>query len=173
MEHSMTGRSLQPRVASTHDGPTYRVGGHLVTVIARAAETNGVYSLFETQTDPGQGTRLYRQQYEDETFWVLEGEYTFLLSGQQFTVAAGSYIYVPRRTFHAYTNCGGGLARMLVLATPGGICERFFAEAGARAADRGASAPPGEQADFARLLRIAQKYGIEILPVDTPSDHPP
>ena len=168
----MTGRSPQSKVVSTHDGPTYRVGGQFVTFIARAADTNGVYSLFETQTDPGQGTRLYRQQYEDETFWVLEGMYTFVFSGQQFTLAAGSYIYVPRRTFHAYTNSGGGPACMLVLATPGGLRERFFAEAGERTVDRIASALPGDHGDRARLLSIAQKYGIEILPADTPAEHP-
>ncbi len=172
MEHTMTARSLQPKVVSTHDGPTYRVGGHLVTCIARAADTNGVYSLFETHTAPGQGTRLYRQQYEDETFWVLEGVYTFALSDQQLTLTAGNYLYVPRRTLHGYTNSGSGPARMLVLATPGGIRERFFAEAGERTTDRGASALPGELPDFSRLLGIAQKYGIEILPFDTPAEHP-
>ena len=172
MEHTMTVRSLQSKVVSTHDGPTYRVGGHLVTCIARAADTNGVYSLFETHTAPGQGTGLYRQQYEDETFWVLEGIYTFVLSREQLTLAAGSYLYVPRRTLHAYANRGGGPARMLVLATPGGIRERFFAEAGERTADRGVSALPGELPDVSRLLGIAQKYGIEILPVDTQIEHP-
>ena len=168
----MTGRSLQPKVVSTHDGPTYRVGGHLVTCIARAADTNGVYSLFETHTAPGQGTQLYRQQYEDETFWILDGMYTFVLSGQQLTLVTGSYLYVPRRTLHAYTNSGGGPARMLVLATPGGIRERFFAEVGEPTADRGASARPGELPDFSRLLGIAQKYGIEILPFGTPAEYP-
>ncbi len=168
----MTDRSFQSKVVSAHDGPTYRVGGQLVTFIARAAETNGVYSLFETHTAPGQGAGLYRQKYEDETFWVLEGVYTFVLSNQQLPLAAGSYIYVPRRTLHAYTNSGGGPARMLVFATPGGIRERFFAEAGEPIAERGASALPGDLPDRSRLLGIAQKYGIEILPVDTPADHP-
>ena len=169
----MTGRSFQSKVVSTHDGPTYRVGGQLVTFKARAADTNGVYSLFEAHTAPGQGTGLYRQQYEDETYWVLEGLYTFVLGSQQFTLAAGSYIYVPRRTLHAYTNSGSDQARMLVLATPGGIRERFFAEAGERTADRRASAGPGDRSACSRLCSIAQKYGIEILPADTPSDHCP
>ncbi len=166
----MTGRSLQPKVVSTHDGPTYRVGGHLVTCIACATDTNGVYSLFETYTAPGQGTRLYRQQYEDETFWVLEGVYTFALSDQQLTLTAGNYLYVPRRTLHGYTNSGSGPARMLVLATPGGIRERFIAEAGERAAGQDSSGLPSEQVDVSRLVSVAQKYGIEILPADCPAE---
>ena len=166
----MTGRNVQPKVISSHDGPTYRVGGQLVTCIARASDTNGVYSLFETHTAPGQGTGLYRQQYEDESFWVLEGTYSFVVSSEQFMLAAGSYMYVPRRTRHGYANSGDGLARMLVLATPGAVCERFIAEAGARATGQDSSGQPGEQVDVSRLLSVAQKYGIEILPSDTPTD---
>lgn len=167
----MTGRTLQPKVVSSQDGATYRVGGQLVTIIARAADTNGVYSLFETHTAPGEGVRLYRQQYEDETFWVLEGTYTFVLNSQQQTVAAGSYIYVPRRTIHAFTNSGAATARMLVLATPGGIRERFLADVGERTTDGNPTARPGAMPNIARLLDIAQKYGIEILPLETSTGH--
>src|SRR4051812_1561973 len=78
----MTGQNFQPKVISSHNGQIYRVGGQIVTCIARASDTNGVYSLFETHTVPGQGTGLYRQQYEDESFWILEGTYSFVVGSE-------------------------------------------------------------------------------------------
>jgi quercetin dioxygenase-like cupin family protein len=168
----MTGRIHQPKVVNTRDAPTYRVGSQLVTLIARAADTNGVYSLFETQTAPGKGVRHYRQQYEDETFWVLEGSYSFALGGQEQTLAAGSYIYVPRGTVHAFTNSGRDPARLLILVTPGGIRERFIAEVGARTAAPGAPALSDGLPDRSRLHSIARKYGIEILAADQATDRP-
>jgi len=173
MEYGMTHRTRPSKVVSARDGPTYRVGGQLVTFIARAADTNGVYSLFETHTAPGQGAGLYRQKYEDEAFWILEGVYSFTLNSRQLQVAAGSYISVPRGILHAYTNSGNGPARMLVLVTPGGIRERFYAEAGELVTAQGASTLSNDLPDLSRLLGIGQKYGVEILPVDAPADHPP
>jgi mannose-6-phosphate isomerase-like protein (cupin superfamily) len=115
MEHHMTGPTRSPTVVSTQTGRTYRVGSHRITLKAQAAETNGVYSLFELETAPGQGVRLYRQRYEDEAFWVLSGHYTFVLGSQEVTLRPGDYLYVPRGTVHAYTNGGSSPAHLLVL----------------------------------------------------------
>lgn len=155
--------TLQPKVIDADAGPTYRVVTDLVTFKALAADTNGAFSLFETRTAPGQGTPPHRQRYDDEAFWVLEGTYSFLIGDRDVIVQTGGYAFVPRGTLHAYTNSGATAARMLILVTPGGIHERFFAEAGAFVADPAAppavSAPP----DVPRLIGIAQKYGIEIV----------
>jgi hypothetical protein len=68
---------------------------------------------------------------------------------------------VPRGLVHAYTNSGGTVASILILVTPSGIHERFFAEAGERINGQSAPlAPP----DLPRLARIARTYGIEMLP---------
>jgi uncharacterized cupin superfamily protein len=119
--------------------------------------------LFETETAPGQGVRLYRQRYEDEAFWVLSGQYTFLLGSQEVTLKVGDYLYVPRGTVHAYTNRDSGPATLLVLVTPGGIRERFLADVADRSETR-ARMPPPAGCDLERLRRRAARYGIEILP---------
>ena len=157
-------QALQARVAGAQDGPTYRVANDLVTFKALAADTNGAYSLFETRTEPGQGIPRHRQRYEDEAFWVLEGIYTFRIDNRTVTLDAGSYAYVPRGMLHAYTNSGDAPARMLILVTPGGIHERFFAEVGELIEDRSVPPEPAGPPDLPRLFSIAQKYGIEILP---------
>ena len=166
----MTGPTMPPTIVSTRAGLTYRVGTHRITLKARAAETNGVYSLFEMETAPGQGVRRYRQRYEDEAYWVLSGHYTFLLGSEQVTLRAGDYLYVPRGTVHAYTNAGSGPAHVLVLVTPGGIRERFLADVADRREMR-AGMPPLAACDLERVRRRAARYGIDILPSGTRSEH--
>ena len=157
--------ALPPKAVGVQDGPTYRVGNDVVTFKAMAADTNGAYSLFETRTDPGEGTPAHRQRFDDEAFWVLDGSYTVLLDQDTVTLDAGAFAFVPRGTIHAYINRGDEPARMLILVTPGGIHERFFAEVGELVEDRSAPATTGGPSDLSRLANIAQKYGIEILPI--------
>jgi quercetin dioxygenase-like cupin family protein len=163
MEHRMIPKPLQPHVVRPQDGPTYRVVHDLVTVKARAADTNGLYALFETQTEPGQGMRPYCHRYEDEACWILDGWYTFQIAKEELVLGPGSYIAIPRGTVHAYTNRGPGHARMLVLVTPGGIRERFYAQVGERIANPAAVVQGGYAPDWPTLRRVAETYGIEIL----------
>ncbi len=157
----MLDSTLTARVLHAGEGPTYRVVADLVTFKATAATTNGAYGLFETRTPPGQGVPPHRQRYEEEAFWVLEGRYHFLVDGQQVELGPGGYVFVPRGTVHAYTNSGDSAGRMLILVSPGGIHERFFAEVGEPMGD---PAVPASPPDLPRLIAVATKYGIEILP---------
>lgn len=149
-----------PRVVAAQRGPLYRIGADLVTFKATGEETGDAYALFDVCTPPGAGMPPHRHRYEDATFFVLEGCYSFAIDGQQRPLAAGDYAYVPRGAAHAYTNDGHAPARMLVFMTPGGICARFLAEAGELLTDVDLPPlPPNPQ----RLAAVAAKYGIEIL----------
>ncbi len=156
--------SLPGRVVEASQGTTYRVVTDLVTFKAVAENTAGAYSLFVTQTLPGQGTPPHLQHYEDEAFFILAGTYLFRMGDQQIQAKAGDYLFVPRETIHAYTNIGSEVAKMVILVSPGGLHEKFFAEAGDPIADLAnppeISGPP----DLPRLLSVAAKYGVDILP---------
>jgi quercetin dioxygenase-like cupin family protein len=156
--------ALQSKFVAAGDGAACRVIADIVTVKALAADTDGAYSLFECHTAPAQGTPPHRQRYEEETCYVLEGTYTFVLDDQRIELHQGDYVFVPRGTIHAFTNTGETVGRLLVLVTPGGIHERFLAELGE-------PVPPGTPPtvlsgppDVAHITAVAQKYGIEILP---------
>ena len=153
-----TTTKLSPRSVAAGEGKTLRVISDLVTWKASAAETGGAYSLFETRTPVGGGTPPHLQRYEDEAFFVLSGTYTFLVDGEQIEIGAGGYAFVPRDTVHAFSNNGDEEARMLILVTPGGIHENFFAEVGVPV-DAPMAAP-----DIPWMLGVAAKYGLEILP---------
>ena len=159
--------SLQPRIVNAQEGTAYRLGNVLVTFKAVAVETNGAFSIFEMRTEPGAGMPAHRQRYDDEAVWVLAGSYAFQLGERTVTLEAGDYVFVPRGTVHAYNNRGDTPARLLILLTPGGIHERFFAEVGEFVADRNIPWAVASPPDLARLLSIAQKYGIEILAEQT------
>jgi quercetin dioxygenase-like cupin family protein len=146
-------------------GPAYRVGNDRVVFKALAADTNGAYSLFEIRTEPGEGMPPHLQRYDDEALWVLEGAYTFRLAQEVVTLEAGGCVYVRRDTLHAFTNGGSAPARMLMLITPGGIHERFFAEVGEKITDGdNPFTPLRRPPDWPRLTNTARKYGIEFRP---------
>ena len=70
----------------------------LLTYKVPSQQTSGAYSLFEVITQPGAGTPPHVQHREDESFYVLEGEYEFLIGGETLRVGAGSLLYVPKGT---------------------------------------------------------------------------
>ncbi len=151
----MATATLAPRHVAPSAGQTYRVIADLVTFKAVAADTGGAYSLFEDRSDPGQGTPAHLQRYEDETFFVLEGTYRFLVGDQTVDLAAGGYAFVPRGTVHAARNVGAGPVRLLAAFVPAGP---------ERAMEAFAQAPPEERD------RLARESGSEFV---APPEPPP
>jgi quercetin dioxygenase-like cupin family protein len=168
----MTPRTLVPRLVAAHDGPTYRVAGDLVTFKATGEDTGDAYALFESRTPPGMGMPPHRQRYEDEAFYVLEGTYTMLIGDRQQRLQPDDYAFVPRGTVHGFTNIGSSPARMLIMVSPGGIHEQFFAEAGELIPDPSISLTPAAVPDMQQLVEIAAKYAIEILSLPQNSGPP-
>ncbi len=95
-----------------------------------AERTGGAYSLFEAVSPPGGGPPPHVQHREDECFYVLEGEFEFLVGNEVIVAGAGSLLYVPKGCLHAHKNVGSQPGRLLLSQTPGGLHERFFEEIG-------------------------------------------
>jgi mannose-6-phosphate isomerase-like protein (cupin superfamily) len=144
------------------EGRSLWVLSERVTYKTTSEQTGGAYSLFEVTTQPGDGVLPHVQHREDESFYVLEGEYEFLDDGGTTRAGAGSLIYVPRGNLHAYKNIGPTPGRMLVSQTPGGLHERFFEEIGEPAMDRSEPSVSEGPQDMRRIIAIAVNYGIEI-----------
>ena len=159
----MQERQTKVNILLPQSGLTRRLLNNLITFKATAADTNGIYALFEIDTPPGEGMPPHLQQYDDETFWVLQGTISFLVGDREWDLGAGAYAFVPRGTRHGFRNSGRTNARMLTFVTPGGIQERFYTEAGKPAAASQSALAPADPADLPRIVKIAQKYGIEML----------
>ncbi len=138
------------------EGRSQWVLGELVTYKTTSEQTGGAYSLFEVKTWPGGGPPLHVQHREDESLYVLEGEFEFLVEGRTITAGAGALIYVPKGNLHAHKNVGESVGRLLATQTPGGLYERFIEKAGKPAME--------DSPDPERLAAIGVEYGLEIVP---------
>jgi quercetin dioxygenase-like cupin family protein len=79
--------------------------------------------LFEVTTQLGVGPPPHVQHREDESFYVLEGEFEFSYGEETFRIGAGSLLYIPEGNLHAHKNVSEGVGRMLVSQTLG-ACTR-------------------------------------------------
>jgi quercetin dioxygenase-like cupin family protein len=84
----------------------------------------------------------------EESFYVLDGEFTFAVGDEKITTEPGSYILVPRGTPHMLA-AGKGGGRLICFMVPGGLEEMFLELA---------KLPPGSIADSAARTAIAARY---------------
>jgi quercetin dioxygenase-like cupin family protein len=152
------------KIVQRRAGPAYRLANNLITVKVTAADTRGYYALFEISSPPGQGMPTHRRRYDDESLWVLQGRVRLAAGDDEVELGAGGYAFVPRGIARSFTNNGAEEARLLSLVTPGGIQERFIAEAGERVAEPAGDSTAGAAQTWSDIAAIAQKYGIDILP---------
>jgi quercetin dioxygenase-like cupin family protein len=146
------------------EGNAVWVVGDRYTTLASGAETGGAYAMIAALVPPGGGPPLHLHRREDEAFYVLEGEVAFEADGKHFTAGSGSWIALPRGSRHRFQNVGRTPARLLILVNPAGL-EKMFAEAGRAAVPGDEATPhPVTPEDIQRLLAIAPRYGVEILP---------
>jgi mannose-6-phosphate isomerase-like protein (cupin superfamily) len=141
---------------------TLWVLGELVTYKIPSQQTGGAYTLFEVATQPEAGPPPHVHHREDESFYVIEGDYEFLIVGRTIRVGVGALLYFPKGTLHAHKNIGQGVGRLLVSQTPGGLYERFFEEVGKPADGSGQLVFGERQREAKGIVRIAAEHGIEI-----------
>lgn len=118
------------------------------------ADTGGSYAIMEIRTQPNGGPPLHRHKRENESFYVLEGEYEFEVDGQRIPAGPGCSVYAAKGTPHAFRNVGESTSRMLVTVQPAGLDEFFteYSEANRR-----------QELNMSILIPIARKHGLELL----------
>lgn len=85
--------------------PTIKVGRSLSRQIG----------VVEGELPPGGGFQVPHWHDDlDEVFYVLDGEIEFLLDGEWHQAPAGSTVFVPAGTVHAFRNASDRPARQLV-----------------------------------------------------------
>src|SRR5690348_3350001 len=95
-----------------------------VTVKVAGAETGNAFSQIEVDDPRGGGTPVHVHHDEDETFYILEGEVTFLVGDERIDVAAGDFLFAPRDIPHAYV-VRSERSRILSTISPAGIEQLF------------------------------------------------
>jgi quercetin dioxygenase-like cupin family protein len=132
-------------------------GTDAMTLKATAEQTRGSIGFLEATSSPGYGPPRHIHRSHDELFYVLEGEFRFLVGERQFNAPPGSFVFIPRGTVHAVKVVGPEPGKVLIAYIPGGLEHSFEEFAQARAEQ-------GEDADRARTVEeINQKYDSEFV----------
>ena len=147
---------------AAREGKAYWSFGDLYTIKVSGEETDGGFALVEILARPNNGAPPHAHLREHETFYVLEGKFSFLYEESTLTTGPGGLVQIPRGTRHSFNNLGSEPARVLVLVAPSGL-EKFFIEMGVPAGDK-SSLPPSGDFDRKKFKRLAAEYAIEFRP---------
>ncbi len=137
------------------------ITGDTVIIRATAAETGGAYTMIEAIASHGNEPRPHIHKNEDETLYVIDGDFEILNGEHIMTAKSGALAFVPRGTIHRFRCVGDRTGRILPVYTPGGI-EGFFREAGMQGVG-GSPAPPVDSTEIARTDKAGRHYGLEVV----------
>src|SRR5512143_3042425 len=90
----------------SREGLAFWGPGDSYRFLVTGAESGGAYLAMEAIVAPGGGPSPHIHRYEDETFYVLEGEVEFLLGERIVKGTAGDFVNVPCGTVHRFHNAG-------------------------------------------------------------------
>ncbi len=107
--------------------------------------------MWESVCPPNEGPPRHFHEREDETFYVVEGEMLFWLSGTTVSRNPGEIFHIPRGAEHTFTVAGPSSARFVAIVTPGGF-EGFFEKVAAR----GLTIPK----DLPEVRKLSAQYGM-------------
>jgi quercetin dioxygenase-like cupin family protein len=113
-------------------GPTEGLmiaGRDRIVLKATSEQTQGSIGVLEATTPPGAGPPRHIHRSCDELFYVLEGEFLFLVGDRQDTARPGTLVFIPRGVVHAAKVIGSEPGRVLTAFVPGGQ-EHAFEEFG-------------------------------------------
>lgn len=155
--------SSLPVVLASPQGRTISVVGDVYRFLATGDDTNGRYAQFEATVPPGGGPPPHVHSREDEGFFVLDGEITFRFGNERLVAGAGMFVNMPIGVPHSFKNESDAPARMLISIAPAGL-EKMFFEVGVPLEEASTTALRPSHEEIERLLAVAPRYGIEILP---------
>jgi quercetin dioxygenase-like cupin family protein len=152
---------LLPRSTSKDDAPAYWFLNGLYVLMATSESTGGAFSLIYETAEPGHATPYHLHHFEDEAFFVLDGEFTFICDGKKKILGPGGYIFLPRNIPHGIRCSSSAVSTMLVLAMPGTGFVGMMTEMAEPAKER--VLPPPTAPDLEKLTRLCAKHSIDIL----------
>jgi quercetin dioxygenase-like cupin family protein len=130
----------------------FRDHGNIYIKIGSATGSDGV-ALGTQQVTLGAGIPVHRHLRMDEAFYVLEGSGIVTLNDAPHAFEKGGTIFIPRNTWHGFSNPDHELVLLWIMA-PAGL-DGFFRET--------CNSPgvPPKQFTREQIRAIALKYGTE------------
>lgn len=102
------------------------VNANVLDLKIAGSDSNGGIAVFEqTSLSQGMGTPLHVHHFQNEIFYVLEGDYFFKVGDDEFHLSSGDSIFLPQKVPHAWTQISEQ-GKMVVTFQPAGKMENFF-----------------------------------------------
>ncbi|WP_345224596.1 cupin domain-containing protein [Hymenobacter koreensis] len=138
-----TARSFSVAAGQSRFQEKTLVGNNPNDIKISSKDTGGELTVFEYTGLAKGGPSLHMHLYQDETFYVLAGEYLFVVGEEQRKLKPGDTIFLPRQIPHTWTQLTT-TGKLLYFMNPSGKMEEFF-----RARPTGQTAPtPQEKEQF-------------------------
>jgi len=114
--------STDALVLAEGQGRTYDCGAMKAIFKADENETNEKYSISEWWLEPNSGgVGAHQHESNDEVFYVLEGTVSILIGDKWIEAEKGTFIRIPEKTIHDFTNKTDKKAGVLNFFIPGGF----------------------------------------------------
>jgi quercetin dioxygenase-like cupin family protein len=127
-------------------GEVADLGAVSMRLIVAKDQTNGAFAVAEFRGPEGRWTVRHVHRQMEESFYVLDGSFTFTCGDREVEANKGSFVMVPRGTPHVM-RAGPGGGALLAMFTPGGL-EEMFQELGRLPTD--SITDPGVRAEIAK-----------------------
>lgn len=120
--------------------------------ISRKDTDNEVAVFEQTGLTPNGGPPLHIHPEQDEWFYVIEGDYLFVVGKDKYQIKAGDTIFLPRKVPHAFVQLSEK-GKMIVSYVPAGKMEAFFA-----VTDKWTSTPSKEE-----IVQVFAEHGMQVV----------
>jgi len=122
-------KSFKVKSGEARFGIHYKMKGvtfNTLDIKISGADTGGNVAVFEqTGLTPNGGPPLHIHPFQDEWFYVVEGEYLFQVGDDKYELKGGDTIFLPREIQHAFVQLTEK-GKMIVSYLPAGKMESFF-----------------------------------------------
>ena len=149
------------KITAPSAGKHIAIAGDINSILISKKDTEGTYSVVEAKVFPNGGPVPHIQTREHEGFYVVEGEITFTVEGEEIVAKPGTFVNVPPNVTHSFKNETKVLAKMLIILAPGGL-ENLFDEVGDEVSDPTIQPPPMSDNQMKKFADLVSKYGVEI-----------
>lgn len=92
-----------------------------IEFLARSQDTPRFNLGILTVAPHSDGPPPHIHEHEDDSFFVMEGELTFTVSGKEVVAEAGTFVLVPPGLEHTFANRSDVVARVVNVHAPAGF----------------------------------------------------
>jgi quercetin dioxygenase-like cupin family protein len=144
---------MADRLLSPGGGDRIWLGTTETTIKVDRALSNGALFVAEHVFAPSfEGPPMHVHPGMDHAFYVIEGQFRFVVDGKESTGGPGTFAFVARGTPHTWGNATDTPSRALEINVPGGF-EEYYAELSE-------ALPQGAQPDPEAIWDIMRRHGI-------------